>query len=516
MIGHHGALGTHNQSSVAATLCSMHIALAVDLSSVADRDLLAQSIEAITRVLDERPHLPLSFLLPPFAFDDLTADQEAVKALAQRAEFVRTAMGSPDPTVLPYPVLERIIQREVDGASRLGFVGDVLLTNRAWPLHLLPLLRRNGIQGLAVPRSSLHSPGVASYLDAVLPVTGWDRSAFDAPRDGLSLVVVDVPDVDKAIAALPVGCATTPSRYFSDHAVAGRAQVSMSEPSSDADLDLLRRKAIRLSTRVPERTADHVLDRLAAVASVLSNPPGDERRRETLSQAHADLISARRAIDESRRRGDDWAKATRLDWDADGTEDLHIELPELSLVLDLHDGGTILVLDDKQASRPLGTLIDGPIGHLVRHQPLDSEVVDTGHLAAERVEESRDRTSAGFTGAVAGGDITCDLTREDLRLHLVYRVNGVTRGRIGPEFALSLPETQLRVDGGEWRPLDEHPIAVEGHRFRLKGSDGRMVLFSALTPAEAFVRSTAGGVVVWLHWVSPGEGTYELDVDLDA
>ncbi len=490
----------------------MHIAVVADLTSAAGAISIA--VERLAQILERRPHTPCSVLLPSSAFAQLSADSPGVDLLASRVDFVRTGLGSPDPTVLPIPVLERLLQRETDGAARLGLTGDVLATRHAWPSHLLPILRRNGISGLVVPASEVARPGVVSYLDAVLPVirSGAERGEGDE----LVVHMVTLDTVEGALESIPVGCATTVGAYLRDHEIVGRAELVPATIPTDAELDLLRRKAIRLSTRIPERTADEVLDRLAAVAATLFDPPSGDSRGGALWEAHRNLIAARRAIDVSRRRGDDWAKVTRLDWDGDGREDLHIELPEVSLVLDLAEGGTVMVLDDKQATRPLGTLVGGPIGHLLRHQEPDGESVAFGSLTVDLVEESHDRTRAGLSGEIAGGSISCDLTLDGFLLRLRYRLAGARPGRFGPELALALPGARIRVDGGEWRQIGEEPTVTEGHRFRVTAEDERTILISSLTPGQLFVRATAGGIVLWTHWISSGDGAYDVTIDFDA
>lgn len=492
----------------------MHVAVVADLTLPPYRDAVGDAVGRLAEILERHPHTPCSFLLPSTAYATLHSGSPGVPRLAEGAEFIRTALGSPDPTVLPVPVLERMIQREIDGAGRLGFAGNVLATKRPWPVHLLPTLTRNGIGGLIVGGPELTVPGVVSYLDAVLPVTG--AGTGQESGDELAVWIVGVDDAESALASIPLGCATTPGVYFTEHRMVGRAVVHPEAEMPDPDLDLIRRKIIRLSTRVPERTADEVLDSVAAVAATLADPPPPHLRAQVLGEAHRHLISARRAIDLARRRGDDWASVTRIDWDGDGSEDLHIELPQASLVLDLAEGGTILVLDDKQETRPLGTLVDGPIGHLLRHQQTDGESANFGTLAIDLLEESRDRTRARLSGRIAGGSVECDLVLEGLTLVLGYRLDGVPEGRFGPELALDLPEARIRVDGGEWRTIGEEPLAVEGHRIRITGGDERSVLYSSRFPASVFARAVTGGVVVWTHWLTPGAGTYEIAARLDA
>lgn len=492
----------------------MHIAVVVDLSLPPWDDDAPSAVEQLAAVLERHPHAPLSFLLPGAAHARLSVDSPGVGTLAARGEFVRTALGSPDPMVVPVPVLERLIQRETDGAARLGFHGNVLATRRPWPLHLLPILARNGVSGLIVPDGTVTKTGVVASLDTVLPVL---RSGADGSHgDDLAVRFVALEALEAALESIPIGCATTPGTFLAEHGLVGRAELQFPPTPADPDLDLLRRKTIRLSTRIPERTADEVLDRLATVASILAHPPGDEHRNAAIAEAHRQLIAARRAIDLSRRRGDDWAKATRLDWDADGSEDLQIELPEVSLVLDLAEGGTVLVLDDKQATRPLATLVAGPVGHLLRHQELDGELVAFGSLGVDLIEEGRDRIRAVLSGTVAGGRVECDLVIEGLTLRLRYRLEGVLPGRFGPELALALPAASVRADGGAWQSLDGDPLALEGHRFRITSTDDRTVLVSSLTPAQVFARAATGGLVMWPHWVTPGDGTYEVTANLDA
>jgi hypothetical protein len=492
----------------------MHVAVVADLTLASSQGAIPDAVAELAEILERHPHTPCSFLLPGAAYGALSADAPGVSQLGRGAEFIRTSLGSPDPTVLPIPVLERIIQRETDGAARLGFAGNVLATKRPWPLHLLPILKRNGIGGLIVPGPDVTGPGVVSYLDAVLPVVGAGTGRETG--DELAVWITSIDDVESALESVPPGCATTPGTYFSEHQVVGRADLRSTAVAPTPDLDLLRRKTIRLATRVPERTADEVFDRLADVASTLADPPPAPGRTAAVREAHRNLISARRSIDLARRRGDDWAKVTRLDWDGDGSEDLHIELPETSLVLDLAEGGTVLVLDDKQQLRPLGTLVDGPIGRLLRHQELEGDSVAFGSLVVDVVEEGRDRTRAVFSGQITGGSVECDLVLDGLTLQLRYRLEGVLRGRFGPELALDLADPRMRVDGGEWRNLGNEPAVAEGHRIRIIGEDERSVLFSSRLPVEVFARRAEGGVVVWTHWVTQGSGTYEITIGLDA
>lgn len=492
----------------------MHIAVVVRIGG--ESTAAEAALERFSSFVSSHPHVPLSFTLDLEAAKAADRRPDLVDGLQGTAHYIRTCLGSPDPNLMPSGVLERSLQLESDVVGRLGFESDVLLTTQPWPSHLLPRLVRNGIRGLLVPATALTAPGVLTHLDAVLPAMPFAET-ITAPRgDGLHAVLVTVDHLLSAVEAIPLGCATSPSEFFATHATVGQAIVDPPSPDRDFDEELLARKTIRLSTRIVDRTADEVIEQLIATASVLGNPPPSEQRTDALLSAHERLIHARSMMDHTRRRGDDWVKASRIDWNADGSEDVHVELPRFSLVLDPAAGGSILVLDDKDHEKALGTLIDGPLGSLLKHQLVEGEDLVSGTFELVSIEEARERLAVSMRGSIAGGNVTCRLAMTGLRLDLEYAVEGVSPGRLGPQLALALASPRMRVDGGEWRPIVEEPIAVEGHRFRLAGSDDRMVLLSTMTPGEAFVRPAVGGTLVWMHWLTGGEGSYAARIDLDA
>jgi hypothetical protein len=493
----------------------MHIALVARVSG--DAVEAEHSLERLASFTTEHPQIPIAFTLGMSAAQVADRRPDLVEALNGRAEYVRTCLGSPDPTVMPDGVLERALQLESDVVGRLGFDSDVLLVATPWPPHLLPRLVRNGVRGLLAPAPALSLTGVLTHLDAVMPVMPFHRAVVDTEAaDVVRAAWIAVDELESAVAQIRPGCATTPSTFFSSHAVTGRATLASPILERDFDEELLARKAIRLSTRLADRTADAVIEQVVWAASVLGDPPMDADRESALREGHRRLIEARSMVDRARRRGDDWVKASRLDWDGDGSEDLHIELPHLSLVLDLAGGGSILVLDDKDDARPMGTLIDGPTGALIRFQALDAETLESGALELTSLEESREQVAASMKGPVAGGHADCRLAVGGYRFELSYDVKDVPAGRFGPQLAFDLPAARLRVDGGEWLAIDEEPIAAEGHRFRLADGNDRMILLSTMTPGLAFVRAAAGGVVVWMHWLTNGAGSYGATIDLHA
>jgi hypothetical protein len=135
---------------------------------------------------------------------------------------------------------------------------------------------------------------------------------------------------------------------------------------------------------------------------------------------------------------------------------------------------------------------------------------ETTELAIDGIEESREGVTLTLTDAA--GWVTLVVGLSDRAMDLEYRLTGAAERRLGPELPLLLGETRLRVDGGEWRTVDE-PIAVSGHRFRLEGSV-RDALITSLLPTDLFVRPSVGGVVIWPNWYAAAPGTLPIRIDL--
>ena len=62
-------------------------------------------------------------------------------------------------------------------------------------------------------------------------------------------------------------------------------------------------------------------------------------------------------IDETHHRGRAWSYVRHLDWDADGREEVEVELPDQSWVVDPAEGGSLLYFDDKPSRWSIGDVV---------------------------------------------------------------------------------------------------------------------------------------------------------------
>jgi hypothetical protein len=258
--------------------------------------------------------------------------------------------------------------------------------------------------------------------------------------------------------------------------------------SADTEGGLLYRKMLRLAQRLPDRMPPEATEWLESAQASHWYKPGTDRR-----MAHSALAAARHRMDLGRRRPSDWTRLSVLDWDADAADEVQVETPELSLVIDAEDG-MVLYVDHKPSERSVSYLPGQAPWHIA--QSMVKEVPRPMTFALTGVEETRGRVGATMGGE--GVDVRLAASRD--KIDLQYRVTGDTGcERLGPEvsFAFSGP-IRYRLDGSAWLNL-ESPVALFGHRFRLEhGSEH--VLMEALQPADFFLRPVTGGVVVWANW----------------
>jgi hypothetical protein len=216
--------------------------------------------------------------------------------------------------------------------------------------------------------------------------------------------------------------------------------------------------------------------------------PGTDRRT-----AHSALAAARHRIDLGRRRPADWTRLSVFDWDADASDEVQVETPELSLVIDAEDG-MVLYVDHKPSERSVSYLPGQPPWHIA--QAMHGQEPHRMTFALTGVEEARGRVGATMTGQ--GVEVGLAASRDSIELQ--YRITGNSGWqRLGPEisFAFSGP-IRFRLDGSAWLTVTE-PVALSGHRFRLEhGSE--QILVNTLQPADFFLRPVTGGVVLWANW----------------
>jgi len=258
--------------------------------------------------------------------------------------------------------------------------------------------------------------------------------------------------------------------------------------SRDPEGGLLYRKMLRLAQRLPERMPPEATEWLESAQAGHWYTPGVDRRT-----AHSALAAARHRIDLGKRRPADWTRLSVLDWDADASDEVQLETPDLSLVIDAEEG-MILYLDHKPSERSVSYLPGQTPWRIA--QAMVSEETRQITFALTGVEEARGRVGTTMLGQGVEVGLA---TRRDV-IELQYRITGESGWqRLGPEipFAFSGP-IRVRIDGSEWMTVAE-PVALSGHRFRLEHG-AEQVLVTALQPADFFLRPVSGGVVVWANW----------------
>ena len=436
------------------------------------------------------------------------ADPEVIGQLAASdIEWVRSARTAPALTLLPDEFLQSALAVEADRYQELGLSGDALFFEGP-PSRGLPRIAAEGDVSCLITRCDQPRSGVLVDLDMVIPCLGASAMIdLSLSGDQLQLWETAVEDLDgriERISTLSGADLSTPTRFLEHHAVTGAFPVEGLTFEPDP---LLARKLIRIATRLPRRPAAEVVNLILDAASVenLASKAGGERH----AAVHSALITARAAIDNSRRRSDDWARVTRLDWDADGREEVQVELKTSSFVIDPTAGGAVLVFDDKTEGSTLAWLESEPPG-LLFHMHNGEDRPETAELTVDGIEESREGVTLTLTEATGWVSLVVGLS--DRAIDLEYRLTGSAERRLGPELPLLLGDTRLRVDGGEWLPVDQ-TIAVSGHRFRLEGSV-RDALITSLLPTDLFVRPSAGGVVIWPNWYAAAPGTLPIRIDL--
>jgi hypothetical protein len=336
--------------------------------------------------------------------------------------------------------------------------------------------------------------------------------------DHCAVIQVEHDEIAEAaawIAGRPGADLTTIGSFLGDHRPVGRRRLAIDDWEArfagDPDRFVLHRKLVRLVTRIPERLST------AAELAVLEAERPVGFISGSVDQTHEAIVAARVAIDAERRRGDDWWKVSRLDWDADGGSEIHVQLPSISMVIAPHRSGSVPNFDLKKPVWAASSIAGEPGWTLCRFSSdLEGMEATPFEMSEVRTTEVRGATvELELAGKLGNGTITLTVAAHDRRLTLKYTTDGVPVGRIGPELKFALGhDAKLRVDGSEWLAVTE-PSGRAGHKLRV--SDGvHQVVMSSLTPLSVFVRPGVDGrgLVFWPHWATTGVGAHELEVDL--
>lgn len=478
----------------------MHVALLTRCTSIDD-------LEILEGVVHDRPTITAA-VVPSAAVLDHLVESGADRPIlsSPSIEWVRSARGCPDLTLLPDDVVQSVLARESDIFSQLGLSGATLYFEGPHGSRLPRIASEAAVRCLITPALRSRS-GLLVHLDRILPCfgAGPDLPAGD-DADELTVALVDPGEMSAATDRVLDTAAcdlTTPSAFLDDHAVTGR--FTHDEMFAPPDR-LLARKLVRLATRLPARPGAEVLDLVieAARTRTIASDAGADAHLA----AHRAVIRARSLIDESRRRADDWARVSRLDWDADGREEIQIELATTSLVVAPSRGGRVLVLDDKVDGLPLGWIHGEPPGVIARTTDGRGRV-GAPSLDVQGIDERRDAVTIRME-TEAGHRV--DVTVADRALEVTYAVEPVTDLRLGPEIPLAIGAGEIRVDGGAWETITDL-TTVSGHRFRIRGEE-REVLITSMLPTDLAARQSGQGVVVWPHWPMTAPGPHRVRIDL--
>ena len=267
------------------------------------------------------------------------------------------------------------------------------------------------------------------------------------------------------------------------------------------------------------------------------------------AETHRRLLASRLAVDKAGRSGRSWTKVDRYDWDADGRDELYVELPDQSWVLDLDDGA-LHYYDDKPSRWMVPDVVAAHIEdyHTARSPARSHRWLATRTLAIdstagtlentsdeippgrfELIEVDAGKGSVTVTSSSHTGLVTRTITAENRSFEVAYEIEGLLDCRFGPEIPVAVWRGVgcLRVDGGSWLDLDI-PMELSGHRFRFRHEGrGTEILISLRQPGALFVlplttanRNESGreeiqqGVLLWPHWVRPANGTYRMSVEI--
>jgi hypothetical protein len=449
---------------------------------------------------------------------------DAPVVTADPIDWVRSGYSEPWFPLLPDSEIARQLEREAAALAGLGLTPGPLWVTGPWTTRLPLVFAAAGVEALLLAADQLDVPrcGVVAHLDAVLPVipvtTPERLSEFDLSTD--EAVALDVPFADlgataRRLAATPGYDLTTVSRFLAEHRPSGRRRPLIDDwearLGSDPDRFILHRKLVRLVTRVPERLGAQaelaVLE--AERASPFSGGP--------VEPAHRSIVAARAAIDAERRRGDDWLRVSRLDWDADGAEEVHLELASMSMVVAPHRSAAVPTLDLKDPVWPVSSVPGEPGWTLCRFTDDDEDLEATPvELTVMRASEVKGgKAELELSGPLGDGTVTVEVAVSTARLDVTYKLESAGPGQIGPEMKLAFGEPiDVRVDGSAWAGV-VGPLALTGHKFRISDGTNQVVLTS-LIPCSVFLRPglDGAGLVAWAHWSTSGSDSHALTVDL--
>lgn len=268
------------------------------------------------------------------------------------------------------------------------------------------------------------------------------------------------------------------------------------------------------------------------------------------AETHRRLLASRMVVDKAKRSGRSWAKLDSFDWDADGRDEIYVELPDQSWVLDLDDGA-LAYYDDKPSMWMVADVVAAHIEDYhtdqspsrthrwltTRTLPLDASPGALESMEPDMVlghpfetgDVEKGKGSVTIVSTSHDGRVRRLMRAENRSFDITYEIDDLPECRFGTEFPVAVRRDagSLRVDGGAWQTIDM-PMAVSGHRFRFRHEDRMNEILIALRhPGELFVlplttaiRNETGdeelqqGILLWPHWIRPTSGLYRMTVEI--
>ena len=438
--------------------------------------VLATALEQVDHMTASYSRLPLAVRIPGRLIDQLPS---RVSELLASTEWTFLVGGWSEPVLamLPQSSRQAQLERELVIFRAVGIDRVAGFVSEGWDASLASLFVAQGVTEIFVVWADdpPTGPVLMDHIGDVVTIFAVGGELSPLLKNPSSLT----------------GKPVTPSELLGGKLERREPPVDrrwVEAISSDAEGALLYRKMLRLAQRLPERMPPEATEWLESAQAANWYKPGTDRH-----VAHSALAAARHRIDLVRRRPADWTRLSVLDWDADASDEVQVETPELSLVIDAEDG-MVLYVDHKPSERSVSYLSGQPPWHVA--QAMVGGETRRMTFALSGVEEVRGRVGATMIGE--GVEVGLAASRHTIELQ--YRITGGSVWeRFGPEisFAFSGP-VRLRVDGSAWATMAE-PVALNGHRLRLEHAS-EQVLLTALQPADFFLRPVRGGVVVWANW----------------
>lgn len=453
----------------------------VRASTSSDLAAVAAAIEGASglRLAVRAPGQLLASLDPPL-LERLAAAGNAVEWLGG---------GWADPVLAMLPRRDRKLQLQADAdaiSTTMGAtVAGAWLALGGWQGFLAETLALAGLRYALVDAAAFVGKvetGIVDHLGTPFVVMPIGEAAIPVPAGELG--------------AVPTSSMLTPSQYLDLDLPTKRVTLVEDWPGEagpgwrqrlalDPGAELLYRKMLRLSAKWGERSDRVPPPSQAAFLSAQSHVHylGATERDE----AHRLLVAARSA---DRRSG---PILVTEDWDADGRDEIHFELSELSGVLD--PGTTSLsYLDDKSVGWPV-------VMRPVHIEPL-------GAFASEVVElsEHRGRVQVRLDSPA----LETRFTMEGRRIEILLSKHHLDEMPVGPRLPINLrlAQARLRIDGGAWNEVGS-ALEVSGHRFRLQAGE-RGVVITLAKPGQVSIEAAGSELVLWPHAARALEMSMEL------